>query len=48
MGDVVESHGAIATYVAAAILLAAEVGTLIGVAIPAAPILVALGALSRH
>ena len=48
MGDVVESHGAIATYIVAAILLAAEVGTLIGVAIPAAPILVALGALSRH
>jgi membrane protein DedA with SNARE-associated domain len=43
-----ESHGAVATYVVAAILLAAEVGTLIGVAIPAAPVLIALGALSRH
>jgi membrane protein DedA with SNARE-associated domain len=43
-----ESHGAVATYVVAAILLAAEVGTLIGVAIPAAPVLVALGALSRQ
>jgi membrane protein DedA with SNARE-associated domain len=50
MGDVAESlsrHGPVATYAVAALLLAAEVGTLIGVAIPAAPILVALGALSR-
>ena len=48
MGDFAQSHGPVATYVVAALLLAAEVGTLIGVAIPAAPILVALGALSRH
>ena len=48
MGDLAESHGPVVTYVVAALLLAAEVGTLIGVAIPAAPILVALGALSRQ
>jgi membrane protein DedA with SNARE-associated domain len=51
MGDLTESltrHGPAATYVIAALLLAAEVGTLIGVAVPAAPILMALGALSSH
>jgi membrane-associated protein len=50
MGDIAEGlsrHGPVTTYLVAALLLAAEVGTLIGVAIPAAPILVALGALSQ-
>jgi membrane protein DedA with SNARE-associated domain len=45
--DVLPRSGPPVTYAVAALLLAAEVGTLIGVAIPAAPILLALGALSR-